>query len=258
MKEEPERGADQAVACPWEPSPERVVPAGDEVSVWYAPLDLPSSRLPDLAETLSAEERGRAGRFHFERDRSRYVAAHGHLRAVLGRCLGVAPVQIEFRCGPYGRPELAGACADAGLSFNMSHSYAVALYAVARGRRVGVDVERVRPDFACLGTARRFFSPREVAALEALPADRRVEAFFNCWTRKEAYVKARGMGLSMRLDSFDVSLAPGQPAALLRTAHDPADAVRWSLRALAPAAGYVGAVVALGRDWRLRCWSWAA
>jgi 4'-phosphopantetheinyl transferase len=131
------------------------------------------------------------------------------------------------------------------------------LVAVARGREVGVDIEQVRPEVAEERIPEQFFSPREVEVLRGLPAEQQVQGFFNCWTRKEAYVKAVGEGLSLPLDSFEVSLAPGEPAALLRTRPDPRDAERWVLSALRPGRGYAAALVVEGRPGPLRCWDWA-
>jgi 4'-phosphopantetheinyl transferase len=144
------------------------------------------------------------------------------------------------------------------LSFNLTHSHQLALYAVTRRREIGVDLEYVRADFADEQIAERFFSPREVAALRTVPENLLKEAFFHCWTRKEAYVKAKGEGLSIPLDQFDVSLAPGEPALLLSTRDDPQEADRWSLQALFPGSGYVAALAVEGRTWRLKCWQWLA
>ena len=143
------------------------------------------------------------------------------------------------------------------LRFNLSHSRGLALYAVALDREVGVDVEFVRDDFAVEEIATSFFSPGEVAALKALPACSRVEGFFNCWARKEAYVKARGEGLSIPLAHFEVSLAPGGRAALLSVLDNRREDLRWSLRGLTPGAGYAAAVAVEGRGLRLACWEWA-
>ena len=234
-----------------------------EVHVWWAALDLDTQRVAHLADSLSPDERARAERFHFDRDRVRFIAARGVLRALLGGYLGVSPPALAFEYGPHGKPALAAsstgapaAALAAEVRFNVSHSTGVALYALARGRDVGVDVEGLRGDFATDEIADRFFSPAERMALRALPAEARCAAFFACWTRKEAYIKARGVGLSLALDAFDVSLAPGEPAALLATRDDPAARDHWSLRALDPGPGLAGAVVAEGRDWALRCWSW--
>jgi medium-chain acyl-[acyl-carrier-protein] hydrolase len=228
--------------------------AGDEVHVWRAPLDQPADRLEALRRTLAPDELQRGERFHFEKDRRHYVAGRGILRTLLGRYLGRDPGGLQFSYNPQGKPTLAGEAA--GLRFNLAHSHGLALFALCRGRELGVDLERIRPEFAGEPVARRFFSPREVAALRALPEERRHEAFFVCWTRKEAYLKATGKGLSLPLDCFDVSLAPGEPAALLATRHDPAEAGRWSMTALAPARGYAGALAVEGGGWRLWRGQW--
>ena len=227
-----------------------------DVHVWRAELDLPVAAVAALDALLSGDERDRAARFHFERDRRRFTVARGGLRALLGAYLGAPAAAIAFDYGSHGKPRLAGALTAGDLRFNVSHSAGVALYAVARGREVGVDVEGHREDFATAEIAERFFSPAERQALAALPPDRRCEAFFACWARKEAYIKARGLGLSLALDAFDVSLAPGEPAALLATRDDPAERDRWSVRALDPGPGLAGAIAAERRDWTLSCWRW--
>jgi 4'-phosphopantetheinyl transferase len=228
-----------------------VVLPDDEVHVWRADLSLDSAAIARLVATLSPDERARAARFHFERDRRRFTAARGVLRQILAGYLGQDPALIEFNYSPSGKPSL-----DSDVRFNMSHSHELALYAIARRKEVGVDVERIRPQVAEEQIAERFFSPREAATLRALPANVQAEAFFNCWTRKEAYIKARGEGLGIPLDSFDVSLAPGEPAAILAVRNEPQEMLRWSIESLAPAPGYVSAVVAEGHHWRLRLWRW--
>ena len=145
--------------------------------------------------------------------------------------------------------------ADA-IRFNLSHSHGKALYAVSRGREIGVDLEFIRGDLEAEQIAERFFSHSEIETLRALPLSLRKHAFFLCWTRKEAYIKARGEGLSLPLDQFDVSLIPGEPAALLSTQSDSDEALRWSLRNLTPASGYAAALATEGRDWTLSCWQW--
>jgi 4'-phosphopantetheinyl transferase len=227
-----------------------------EVHVWRAGLDLERPRVQRLARTLSPDETARAARFHFEKDRDRFIASHGLLRSILGRYLGVAPGDVKFIQGAYGKPALAEPFAIDGIDFNMSHSEAVGLYAFARRRDVGIDVERGRADFATRDVAEKFFSPREVAELFGLPESLQCRAFFNCWTRKEAYIKARGMGLSLPLDQFDVSLLPGEPAELLHTSGDPTEASRWCLQELNAGAGYAAALAVAGSGWRLRCWQW--
>jgi 4'-phosphopantetheinyl transferase len=222
--------------------------------VWRTALDVPESQVRSLWDTLTADERQRAERYIFEKDRTHFVVARGLLRVLLGRYLRQEPQSLRFTYGPHGKPVLATDTGGGALGFNVSHSHGLALYAVTRGREVGVDVERIRPEVAQEKIAERFFSPREVTVLRALPTPLQATAFFACWTRKEAYIKAKGEGLALPLDQFDVSLAPGEPAALLRTAWDPQEAACWALQDLAPAPGYRAAVAGAGHDWRLTCW----
>ncbi len=242
----------------WLYPPESLALADDEVHVWRAFLDLATEQVEDLYRSLTPDEQERAGRFRFQRDREHFIVARGVLRAILGRYLKVEPGQLHFRYSPYGKPALTGESGGETLRFNLSHSYGLALYAVARSREIGVDLEHIRADLASERMAEQFFSAREIAALRALPANVQTEAFFNCWTRKEAYVKARGKGLSLPLHQFDVSLAPGEPATLVSTRGDPLEASRWSLQALYPGPGYAATLAVEGHSWRLRCWQWPA
>ncbi|MGB8681806.1 MAG: 4'-phosphopantetheinyl transferase superfamily protein [Candidatus Binatus sp.] len=239
---------------PWLSPPERLSLAGNAVHVWRASLDQRSSQADGFLNTLDDDERSRAGRFYFSRDRERFIVARGVLRALLGRYLNRAPESLAFSYNTHGKPALDSE-SDA-IRFNLSHSHGTALYAVTRGREIGVDLEFIRCDLEAEQIAERFFSHREIATLRALPLSLRKYAFFLCWTRKEAYIKARGDGLSMPLDQFDVSLIPGEPAALLSTQPDRGEAVRWSLWNLTPASGYAAALAAEGRDWTLSCWQW--
>jgi 4'-phosphopantetheinyl transferase len=226
------------------------------VHVWQAPLDLAEPRLAQLRSVLAPDEQARAQRFHFAHDRAHYIAARGTLRTILARYLGLRPQQLRFDYTPHGKPTLSPAILPVGttLTFNVSHSHELALFAVARGRRVGVDVELVRQELADERIAERFFSAREVMTLRTLPASEQPVAFFNCWTRKEAFVKARGEGLSLPLDRFDVTLVPGAAANLLATHDDPAEAQRWQLLDLAPRAGYAAALAAEGCNWLASGW----
>lgn len=215
----------------------------DEVHVWRASLEQDPEEVEALRASLSADERRRADRFHFERDRRHFTVGRGVLRDVLSRYLGGPPAALGFSLGEFGKPALSGD--DGGLRFNLSHSHGLALCAVTRGREVGVDVEHLRDDFAGVDIAERFFSPAEVAALLSLPAHQRTRAFFDCWTRKEAYIKALGEGLSHPLHLFTVSLKPGEPARLVST-DDPREAARWSVVELSPREGYAAALAIEG------------
>lgn len=246
----------------WRPPPEGLAASPDRADLWRVALEQPAAVVEALAGFLDADERRRAARFSFERDRRRFVVGRGALRMILARYLGTTPAGPRFRYGPHGKPALRLTESPPNrrmfnplsLSFNVSHAGGLALIAVADGRAVGVDVEQIRPNVATLAIASRFFSPAEVAALRSLPPEARQLGFFTCWTRKEAYVKARGEGLAARLDSFAVSLAPDEPAALLHVDGDPAEAARWSLRSLDLGPGYAGALVVEGFDWRLAGW----
>ena len=226
------------VEAGWLPGPAAPMISREEVHVWR--IDLTHADAIDFS-VLSDGELERAARFHFENDRSRFKVARAALRSILGRYAQLVPDALVFRQNAYGKPFLTNP-RTAGLHFNLSHSKDVALLAVSREREVGIDVEFMRPDFTTQEVADHFFSAAEVATLAGVEARLRTRAFFNCWTRKEAYIKARGEGLSLSLDSFDVSLRPGQPAALLNTRRDSGDVSRWSMYELFPMAGYAAAV----------------
>lgn len=240
----------------WLPPPAQLSLADDEIHIWRAALDQSAPVVQRLRRTLAEDEATRAARFYFEHDRVHYIVARGALRALLGRYLGARPEQLRFSYSSYGKPALLTAPGEPTLNFNVSHSQGLALIAITRAREIGVDVEGIRPEFAGLDIAERFFSVEENAVLRGLPTELQHEAFFTCWTRKEAYIKARGEGLSHPLDKFDVSLVPGEPARLLRTRGDPDEMKRWSLRELLIDPGYVAALAAEGQDWRLSCWQW--
>lgn len=246
----------EATEASWLPAPPRPALPSDQVHVWCASLRLPPWRIEELGQWLSADELQRAERYRFQSDRDHFVASQGLLRCILSRYLEVKPHQLHFQHGPFGKPALVETLAGDTISFNLSHSTELALYVVARKRRVGIDVEAIRslPDARLV--AEQFFSPRENMALAAFPSDLREQAFFCCWTRKEAYLKARGEGLYLPLDQFEVSVAPGEPARLVKTLEGPEETERWSLRALWPAPGYAATVVVEGCGWDLKCWQW--
>ena len=228
----------------------------DAVHVWRTATEVPASRVAALHDLLAPDERARAGRFVFEADRRRYIVARGVLRTLLGRYLRVESTALLFRYGAHDKPSLAGTPGGRDVRFNLSHSYGWALHAFAVGREVGVDVERIRPETDIVGVAEYSFSPVEVASLMSVPEGQRREAFFNCWTRKEAFIKAHGEGISLGLSRFDVTLRPDEPAALLRFDQDPAEAARWSMRALDAGAGYKAALAVEGEGWDLKCWDY--
>jgi len=242
---------------PWSAPPETPEVSRNEVQVWRAILDQTPSQIQGFLQSLAADERARADRFYFERDRERFIVARGLLRAILGRYLNRAPECLSFFYGSHGKPALAGESDDDAICFNVSHSDGVALYAVTRGHEVGIDIERIRLDLPVVEIAERFFSPREAATIRTLPTEEQYRTFFRYWTRKEAYIKAGGEGLSLPLDQFDVSPAPGEPGTLLGAQQDPSEASHWSLWELTPDPGYVAAVATEGHDRHLTCWQWS-
>jgi 4'-phosphopantetheinyl transferase len=224
-----------------------------ELHVWRARLDVEPAIVRRLSAHLSQDEIERAERFAFEKDRVSFKVARGILRELLGEYLRQAPATICFETGARGKPAVCTGSETAALRFNVSHSHGLALYAFALEREVGVDVEKIRPQVAFEGIEERYFSAREVRELRALPEALRAEGFFLCWTRKEAYIKARGEGLHIPLESFDVSLTPGALPVL-----SSGDREKWSLYSLSLGADFAGAVVVEGRENQLRFWEWRA
>jgi 4'-phosphopantetheinyl transferase len=218
--------------------------ATDEIHVWFASLDQPALRFQGL---LSMDERIKAEQFHLEEHRKRFTARYGILRTILGHYyLGVEPSLLQFCYGKNGKPALADTFGKGKIRFNLSHSDEFAVYALSRDREIGVDIEHIRDIPEMERIAERFFSPQEKAVFHALPASRKKEAFFNCWTRKEAFIKATGDGLSWPLDSFDVSLVPGTPAKLLSIEGNVKAASQWLVQSLDYFPGYAGAFAVKG------------
>jgi len=239
----------------WPVAPAFLKLAAPEVHVWQAGLDFEPGVLAQLHTTLAGDEQARAARFHFQKDQNHYIAARGILRSILGRYLLLEPGQIAFEYNSHGKPALIRDLNGADLRFNVSHSHGLALFAFNLGRDIGVDVESLRPDFATDEIAARFFAPQEVAVLSSIANPDRARAFFNCWTRKEAFVKARGVGISLGLDQFVVSLAPGEPAALLHANDDAEAAKRWMIREFDVGPEFAAALAVEGTGLELRCWS---
>jgi 4'-phosphopantetheinyl transferase len=219
----------------------------DEIRLWCWRLD---GAADAAAALLSPAERVRRARFVFPEHARRYALAHAGLRRVLGALAGIAPGDLVFETGAFGKPSLAPGQGGPDLRFNLSHSGDWAALAVAAGFDLGVDIEAIRDvDPALPG---QVFSPAEQAELSSVAPASRPAAFFNGWTRKEAHVKAVGQGLSMPLDSFDVTLTPGLPARYMRIGDRPGEAAAWQIAAFEPAPGFAGAVTARRLGWTLR------
>jgi 4'-phosphopantetheinyl transferase len=226
----------------------------DEVHVWRARLNQSEAVLAKARPLLSDDERERVNRFHFKKDRDRFIVARAALRDVLGRYLRVAAGEIKFRYDDYGKPALGGA--RGGPSFNLAYSNEIALCAVAQSKSVGVDVEHVRALDDWEAIAEHFFSGEEAGALRNLAGDLRPAAFFDYWTHKEAYVKAEGCGLSRPPGGFTISFVEGREAAVLDKDGGHRESSKWSLFGLSPAPGYVGALAVERHVSRLSRWQW--
>ena len=245
-------GAAVAPAQVWKPGPTSPVIWPHETHVWRAKLDVPWSWTFD--EALTLDDRARADRFRFESDRRRFCVARASLRLVLGRYLKTKASRLQIDSGEYGKPYFVDEKATQGLRFNLSHSNSLALIAVSRDREVGVDLEYMRAKFVTDEVATHFFSPSELAEFRDVPAHLKTQSFFNCWTRKEAYIKARGEGLYCALDQFDVSVAPHAPAMLLNSRVAPGEVERWRFQDISPAAGYAATLAVEGEISRLVLW----
>ena len=229
------------------PAPD-VVLQESEVHIWLAWLDVEPQERTRLCSYLNKDEVSRAERFVFPRDRHHFIVARGRLRELLGKYLNRPPSAVQFKTGPYGKLSLLDDRDP--LRFNLSHSQGLALYGFCLGSELGIDTEKIRPGFAGGEIAERYFSAVEQRELAEVPEELRDTAFFLCWTRKEAYIKAHGDGLQIALDSFDVSLKPSEPA-MLRSA----DSGRWSVRSFTPAPEFVAAIIVEGELQSTRFWS---
>jgi 4'-phosphopantetheinyl transferase len=231
------------------------VPLPGEVHVWRAKLGW-RANIAKLRENLSLDERERADRFHFAADRMRYVIGRAMSRSLLSRCLRIAPECVKFALTNAGKPILAMDPQQMSLDFNISHSGDFVLLALARGRKVGIDIELISRTVEIEAIAARLFSKQEYACLRALPTSIRHEAFYSCWTRKEAYLKARGDGLGLALDAFDVTFLPDQMPRLVETRHDTGEKSRWTLQDLDVEPNYKAALAIEGTDYQSKLWDW--
>jgi 4'-phosphopantetheinyl transferase len=230
----------------------KMAPLGrDEVHVRIASLDHRQSEFRFFESILAKDEMDRANRFHFQKDRERFVAGRGLLRMILSPYVGLPPGEIIFTYGRRGKPAVVGQEGRPSIEFNLAHSGGTAIYAITRDRAVGVDIEAFQLDFPKEDVARNFFSWAELAALRSLPIDMQSVAFFKCWTRKEAFIKALGDGLSCPLSDFDVSLNPGEPARLLHVKWASEEASRWCMEDIESVPGCAGALVVAGPRCRL-------
>jgi 4'-phosphopantetheinyl transferase len=216
----------------------------NDIHIWRAHTGHQAARQRLGMNLLSSDERARANRYHFERDRRCFVVGRALLRTILARYLESAPSKVQFTYGPHGKPSLAEGCGNTRLCFNVADSHELILLAFSRRLELGIDLEYMRdlPDAEQI--AARFFSAEEHAVWQSLPADQKVAGFYNCWTRKEAFIKATGQGLSYPLRRFEVSLTPGEPARVMRIDGSVQQATGWALWMLNPGPDYAGALAA--------------
>jgi 4'-phosphopantetheinyl transferase len=223
-----------------------------DVGVWVVNVDVTAEAQRRCDALLSQDERARAQRFLFDRDRRRFAVARGALRVLLGYCLHVPGDEIRFGYSPTGKPQLTGVGDGQGVHFNVSHSGDLALIALCAREEPGVDVELVRELRDMERIVRRFFCPEEVEQWLELPDDLRTRAFFDCWTRKEAYVKALGAGLQLSLDAFQVFFRPGETPGI--NVRDDGGERPWSIFDVSPSERYAGALAIRGGEWQVHSW----
>ncbi|HSG42930.1 MAG TPA: 4'-phosphopantetheinyl transferase superfamily protein [Anaerolineales bacterium] len=238
----------------WAHPPEDLALGSTQVDIWRVSIsDFASNSVRWMESILSVDEMKRAYRFLFEADRHRFVVSHTSLRDILSRYLYKSPQDIEFAANEHGKPVISP---PTKLDFNLSHSGDFALIGITHGKKIGVDVEKHRLDMEHKKIAQRFFSDKEISELQNLPDDQKITGFFNCWTRKEAYIKAHGLGLLLPLGDFDVSLSSNEPAVLRATRPDSQEALQWRLISVDVNPGYAGAVAVRGIDAECRFWDW--
>jgi 4'-phosphopantetheinyl transferase len=221
-------------------TPKIELPQG-EVHVWTELVTWTDALIAEARATLSTEENERADRFAHDIHRNRYLISHLKFREILAQYLTVTSREMRFHINEFGKPFLAAAENPAGINFNLSHSGERMLLGLVRNAKIGVDIEEIRPESASLDVAARFFTDRENEELRSLSGREQVEAFFNCWTRKEAYLKALGCGLSIDPKDCEVSLLPTALPKLLKSAGEFRDKDSWSLFHLSEP-GYIGAI----------------
>ena len=240
---------------PWQPAtPGRLIHP-NEVHIWRASLDLSKPLPENLLGTLSADELSRASRFRFEKDQRRFIGARGILRQILGAYLQKPPHSLQFLYGTNGKPVLAN---NDTFQFNLSHSENMVLYAITHNRNIGIDLERIREDVAIEQISSRFFSEAEIVSMQQLTESKRNELFFQYWTRKEALIKATGVGLSVPIETFDVSGVNGSILSPIPLPGDHGEKPQWYLQDLLPGPGYTAAIVVEGGDCGFSCWTYCA
>lgn len=244
------------MGCNWVTPKTVSLPGRERVHIWCTELDSYGQQSQADAHILEASELERANRFHFTGDRAKFILRRVVLRKLLGYYLRIDPCDIRYKTNESGKLALDEQF-NSNLQFTLSVSGELALIACAEERQIGIDLEKVRTGVDVILIAERFFSSREASILSSLPAGQQIQGFYNCWTRKEAVVKALGRGLSLALDSFDVSLTPGEPARILDAREAALEALRLTLQDIAPADGYTAALAVEGLGWQAELWKFS-
>jgi 4'-phosphopantetheinyl transferase len=240
----------------WAPAPDQPVLKAGDIHVWRVLLHTASAQAQKVRWMLAGDEINRAQGFYFSRDRDRFVTVRGFLRVLLGTYLQIPPERIKFHYGVRGKPTLASNQINTVLNFNVSHSHELALLAFTYNKAIGIDLEFIRPEIVREQVAERFFSTQETATLRALPDSLQPIAFFNCWTRKEAFIKATGEGLSRPLNQFSMSLTPGEPARLLDIQGQPEEPSNWLIQELDAGSDYRAALAVKKPVKQIHCWEY--
>jgi 4'-phosphopantetheinyl transferase len=234
----------------WVTPPVQLALPESTIHVWLISLTQRGHVYKSLTGLLSSSEQERAARFKFDQHRQRFVVAHAALRSILSQYLKTTPLNVQFVNGPNGKPKLAEEFARSDVRFNLSHSFDLALLAVIRGREIGIDVELVKEDYAFEDVAARFFTAEELAAFRALPVHLQRQGFFKCWTSKEAFLKAKGTGLSGKLDEVEITLSSEQRVLIN------ASVAGWTLSEVNPGNNYEAALVIEGGAMPIECYRW--
>ncbi len=215
----------------------------NKIYIWKINLENSKYNPGDLLQILSEDEISQADRITSPAGQNRFIIGRGYLRIILGACIKTDPGKIQYTYNSFGKPFLSPAHRNP-VRFNLSNSRSTALIAVSKGYEIGIDLEYIKTNRDFERLADRYFHRRETADLMKLPRTERIEAFYNCWCRKEAYIKARGMGMAIPLDQFRVSVNPDEPPLLLSTEHDPGAYQCWGLKQISPGNDFAGAVAA--------------
>jgi len=235
----------------WKQPTQNLSLAPNQIHIWRMFLNQPTEKTQQLSQILSPEENNKANRFYFEKDRHKFILSRGTLRTILSQYLNFPPQNLKFTYSKQGKPTLL---TETPIYFNLSHSHEITLYAITLNREIGIDLEFLRPITEAENIVKNYFSNKESALFNTISSDQKPEAFFNAWTRKEAYLKATGQGLSQPLKEVEVNFTPGEPAKLLSIKGDTQKASEWTLKHLIPHPNYIACVAISAQNLEYSYW----